>query len=456
MWLDGRTAGLTRGEAKQAVGITFEPRVDGASRAETGPNLQKLENSGAPRLQYTVGIMAYNEEGNIANAIQAILGQESTSAELDEVIVVASGCTDRTTEIVASLAREDPRLRLVVQERRAGKASAINLFISTARSSILVMVNGDNIVRRGTVDALVEHFQDPAVGMVGGHPIPVNSDDTFLGYAVHLVWRLHDRIARDSPKLGEIVAFRNIVPRIPTDTAVDEISIQAVVTELGLRLVYEPRAIVYNRGPTTLSDFLRQRRRIFAGHLHIAKQQGYAASTMSVTRVGRALLRSESSRIARSPSWVVGAVGLEMTARALGYYDFVRRRPHHIWSAVITTKGDISEGANHWDQNVPEHRLVDLVAQESEGRDDERALLPQLARPLAALLRTQRLSSGAKRTEPSIWALPRAGRRRPYPHTVRSRASAPLDTVGRGSPRIDLTRDDVGSLEPRIAGEEVH
>ena len=57
MWLDGRTAGSTRGEAKQAVGITFEPRVDGASRAETGPNLQKLENSDAPRLQYTVGII---------------------------------------------------------------------------------------------------------------------------------------------------------------------------------------------------------------------------------------------------------------------------------------------------------------------------------------------------------------------------------------------------------------
>ena len=51
--------------------------------------------------------------------------------------------------------------------------------------------------------------------MVGGHPTPVNSEANFLGHAVHLQWRLHDRIARQAPKLGEIVAFRNVVPEHP-------------------------------------------------------------------------------------------------------------------------------------------------------------------------------------------------------------------------------------------------
>ncbi len=430
------------------MGISSESRVEGTS----------WEHPDAPRLQYSVGMMAYNEERNIANAINAILGQEPVSGDLDELIVVASGCTDRTTEIVASLAREEPRLRLVVQEQRAGKASAINLFIATARSPVLLMVNGDNIARPGAIDALVEHFHDPAVGMVGGHPIPVNDDDTFLGYAVHLVWRLHDKIARDSPKLGEIVAFRNIVPRIPTDTAVDEISIQAVVTELGLRLVYEPRAIVYNRGPATLADFLTQRRRIFAGHLHIAKEQGYNASTMSVVRVGRALFRSESSRIAHDPLWVAGAVALEMTARALGYYDFLRRRPHHIWTAVITTKSDVAEGATRLEQNAAGPRVLDLTEDRFEpGARDHRSLLPRLARPVTALLRAQQMYSGAKRMEPSMWALARSQRRRerPHPSFVRNRAAAPLDPFGRSGPVVDLTRDIVVSPETRIASEEV-
>jgi len=307
-----------------------------------------VNGSAQLRVDCSVGIMAYNEEANITYAINAILDDQPKTAAIAEVIVVASGCTDRTTEIVASLARDNPRVRLLVQERRAGKASAINLFISSARSPILLMVNGDNIVRPGTIDALVEPFDDPTVGMVGGRPIPVNDETTFLGYAVHLQWRLHDQVARVTPKLGEIIAFRNIVPFIPSETAVDELSMQAVFSALGLRLVYEPNAVVYTRGPTTYGDFLRQRRRIFAGHLQVAKQQGYTASTMSTTRVGRALLRSEARSLA-APFWVAGAISLELFARLLGYYDVARRRSHHIWSVVATTKTDIAGAAGQRD-----------------------------------------------------------------------------------------------------------
>src|SRR6266545_604833 len=193
--------------------------------------------------------MAYNEEANIADAIETILGQQVTSGQIAELIVVASGCEDRTAEIVARFARHNACIRLIEQERREGKASAINLFITAARSPILVMVSADVLVREGTLDALLDHFAEPGVGMVGGHPTPVNGESTFLGHAVHLQWRLHDRIARQSPKLGEVVAFRNVIPRIPLDTAVDELSIQALITQLGYELVYEPEAVVYNRGP---------------------------------------------------------------------------------------------------------------------------------------------------------------------------------------------------------------
>jgi poly-beta-1,6-N-acetyl-D-glucosamine synthase len=300
----------------------------------------------------SVGIMAYNEEANIADAIGAILGQQLSSSHIEELIVVASGCEDRTVPIVSEIVSRDPRVRLIEQERREGKASAINLFIGAATSPVLLMVSADVLVEDGTIDALLRHFEDPGVGMVGGHPIPVNGEATFLGHAVHLQWRLHDRIARDEPKLGEIVAFRNVVPSIPNDTAVDEISIQAVVTQLGYRLVYEPEAIVYNRGPTTVGDWLRQRRRIYAGHLQIVEQQGYAASTMSSSRVLRALAGSGSFRSPRALVWSIGTVGLEATARALGRYDLARRRPQHVWEMCPTTKLHVAEGSAQSQQNV--------------------------------------------------------------------------------------------------------
>jgi biofilm PGA synthesis N-glycosyltransferase PgaC len=315
----------------------------------------------------SVGVMAYNEEANIAAAIRTILAQRLRRCRLAEVIVVASGCEDRTCEIVAGVAAEDPRVRLIEQPRREGKASAINLFIAAAQSPVLLMVSADVLVQPGSIDALLGHFEDPGVGMVGGHPTPVNDESTFLGHAVHLQWRLHDRLAREDPKLGEIVAFRNVVPSIPLDTAVDEISIQALVTQLGYRLVYEPGAVVYNRGPTTVGDFLRQRRRIYAGHLRIREQQGYAASTMSPWRVGRALLGSGSFATPRAAAWTVGTVGLEAAARALGRGDVLRTRPQHVWDISATTKRHIAEGAEAGaQQNVLAFHIVDFHRLELE------------------------------------------------------------------------------------------
>jgi GGDEF domain-containing protein len=306
--------------------------------------------------------MAYNEEANIAHALDSIIRQDPTAERIREVIVVASGCEDRTAAIVADIASREPRVRLIEQPRREGKASAINLFISAAQCPVLAMVSADLVVEDGTLDALFQHFADPAVGMVGGHPTPVNDSGTFLGHAVHLLWSLHDRIARKFPKLGEIVAFRNVVPSIPLDTAVDELSIQALVTQLGYHLMYEPQAVVYNRGPTTVRDFLRQRRRIYAGHLRIRNQQSYSAPTMSTLRVVRALLGSGCFSTPRAALWSIGTVGLEAMARVLGRYDTLRgRRSPYMWEMCDTTKRHIGEAVNaHRQHNVAVFHIVNF------------------------------------------------------------------------------------------------
>ena len=387
--------------ARLRIDVTRQ-RISGVRRALRAQQLPRPEivappptvDSPAPltptthtSLQCSVGIMAYNEEANIANSIRAVLAQDVVLGDLAEVIVVASGCTDRTAEIVDSIARRDPRVRLIVEEQRAGKASAINEFIAGARTPVLLMVNADTMVAPGTIDALVQHFDDPTVGMVGGHPIPVNDESSFLGFAVHLQWRLHDEISRETPKLGEIVAFRNTLAAIPTETAVDELSIEAYFSEAGYRLVYEPRAIVYNRGPTTVRDFVRQRRRIAAGHVTIAKREGYSASTMSVTRVARALLDSESFRDPRATVWMAGAVALEGAARLLGHYDVLRRRSHNIWTMISTTKDDIGDAGNAAERSVLVFQLVDFSRDRLElGAHAARSLLHRAQRQIVTCL----------------------------------------------------------------------
>lgn len=300
---------------------------------------------GNERISCSVGIMAYNEEANIARTITAVLAQQGLSIRIEEVIVVASGCTDRTVPIVTELVEKEPRVRLCVQAKREGKASAINLFLKEAKSKVAVLIGADVIPEEGAMEGLCGPFKDPKIGMVGGRPVPVNDPSTFMGHAVHLLWRLHDRLSRMHPKLGEVIAFRNVISGIPTDSAVDEISIQALISQLDYRLIYAPECVVYNKGPLTVRDFLKQRRRIYAGHLKVRSQQNYEASTMKVGPIVRQLIACRDFTLSspKQALWTFGAVVLEGYARVQGYYDYMRKREHHIWQMVDSTK-DVAAG----------------------------------------------------------------------------------------------------------------
>jgi len=59
-------------------------------------------------LQCCAATMAYNEEANIGRMMEAVLSQRLRQVEITEIVVVASGCTDRTEEIVSAFAEQDP------------------------------------------------------------------------------------------------------------------------------------------------------------------------------------------------------------------------------------------------------------------------------------------------------------------------------------------------------------
>jgi cellulose synthase/poly-beta-1,6-N-acetylglucosamine synthase-like glycosyltransferase len=286
----------------------------------------------------SIGIMAYNEEAIIGRLLQAILKQNLINGRVEEIIVVASGCTDKTEDIVINFIQQDSRIKLLTQLQREGKASAINLFLANASAEILILASGDIIPEEGTLEKLVAPFSHKSIGMTGAHPVPINSQNTFVGFAVHLLWSLHHMIALREPKLGEMVAFRKIFSRIPSDTAVDEASIEALVKQAGYKLSYASDAIVINKGPENITDFIKQRRRIAAGHLHLLHDQKHQVSTSSPLKILSILLREHSWSI-RGTVWTCGAVLLEIIGRMLGYYDYyIKKKNPVIWDIVKSTK----------------------------------------------------------------------------------------------------------------------
>ncbi len=286
----------------------------------------------------SIGITAYNEAANIGKLLQRILDQRLETVSIKEVLVVASGCTDDTEAIVREFAAQDGRMRLVTQARREGKASAMNLFIREAANEVLILCSADLQPAEDAVEQLIAPFADPEVGMTGCHPVPINDPDSFMGFAVHLQWNLHHALNMSGGfKGGEMVGFRRLFERIPYHTAVDEASIEPIVRGQGYRVQYCPDAIVYNKGPETVADFLRQRRRIYAGHLDLANLLGYKVSTMSGSNIAGLLLRNLDWR-PKQLIWTAAVIGLEMYGRFLGRRDFKNRKDHTVWEIATTTK----------------------------------------------------------------------------------------------------------------------
>ncbi len=289
-------------------------------------------------LRASIGIMAYNEERNIGKLLEALTTQRLGSVEIGEILVVSSGSTDRTDEIVRDWAGRDRRVRLLRQESREGKASAINLYLAQARGDIFVLESGDTIPAPDCVERLLAPFEDQDVAMTGARPVPVDDPDRFMGFVVHMLWRLHHQLAMRSPKLGEMVAFRSFVRTIPEDTAVDEASIEALVVAHGRTLKYASDAVVYNKGASNVSDFLKQRRRIYAGHIWLSKEQEYEVSTKNVGGI-LSVLFADLEWKPRSLLWTAGGVLLEFLGRMLGVLDFhVLKRNPYTWDVAESTK----------------------------------------------------------------------------------------------------------------------
>jgi biofilm PGA synthesis N-glycosyltransferase PgaC len=285
----------------------------------------------------SVGIMAYNEEGNIGPLLEAVTSQRLKTVTITEIVVVASGCTDNTEAIVRDWTKSDPRIRLLVQEKRSGKAVAINEYLPLANERVLVLCSADLLPEPDAIERLVAPLADPEVGMTSSRPVPVNDPELFMGFAAHMLWELHHKINLASFKAGEMCAFRKIFERIPYHTAVDEASIEPVVRGQGYRVQYVPTAVVYNKGPETVADFLCQRRRIYAGHLAVRDTLGYSVSTMSALKILVLLLRNLDFR-PREFSWTWAVVGLEAYGRLLGLRDYKKRRDHRVWEMATTTK----------------------------------------------------------------------------------------------------------------------
>lgn len=291
------------------------------------------------RIPVTLGICAYNEEKNIERTIRSIFRQKGKIAEVADVLVVSSGSTDGTNDIVRDLSGIYPQVKLLVQEKREGKNSAINLLFDHKRTEIMVFLNADNVFENAeSLDRLIEPFLDEKVGMVGGHPLPTNDPSTFAGYTVQLLWRMHHYVAVQEPKTGELIAFRDIGTRLPTNMQSDEDILRMKLEEAGYRTVYAPDATILNRGPETVGDYIKQRTRVNIGENYLKRMYRYSLPTHDYGKLAGAFINS-IRELGFHPFRMLGALYLEFYPRLKARMHVAMKKGDIcVWEQVTTTK----------------------------------------------------------------------------------------------------------------------
>ena len=113
----------------------------------------------------TIGIPTYNRSASLEHAIGSALAQDYGALE---VVVSDDASRDDTAAMVRGLARDDARLRLVVQPVNLGHARNFQAVLEASRGEYFMWLSDDDRLEPGYVSRCVEMLRDDGAVLVCG------------------------------------------------------------------------------------------------------------------------------------------------------------------------------------------------------------------------------------------------------------------------------------------------
>ena len=219
-------------------------------------------------------VVAHNEQARITAKLASCLAQDYP-AGLMRVIVAADGSQDDTPSIVR--AHADPRVRLLAFAQRRGKAACLNDAAAACDEDILVFTDARQALSPQAVRSLVENFADPAVGAVSGELVFVREDMSEFAEGVDAYWRYEKLIRKAEASVhsvpgvtGALYAIRkSCFHPIPARTILDDVAIPMQAVRDGYRVVFDSRAVAYDKASQSPAQEKIRKVRTLAGNYQL-------------------------------------------------------------------------------------------------------------------------------------------------------------------------------------------
>ncbi len=108
----------------------------------------------------TIIVPCYNEEKTVLKTITSLLALEYPKEKLS-ILVVDDGSTDRTSEVVTSLSKE--QCIRVIRKENGGKYTALNEGLLETTSDIVGCLDADSFVEKNALEHIIPYFENTLV-----------------------------------------------------------------------------------------------------------------------------------------------------------------------------------------------------------------------------------------------------------------------------------------------------
>jgi len=214
-------------------------------------------------------IPTYNEESAIEKKLRNCLELDYPEDKLE--ILVVDSSTDLTPIIVKEYEKRYKNIKLIREDMRRGKASAINYAISHAHGEFIVVTDANAFVDKHSLRMMIQHFIDRDIGAVEANFVISNAQQSIIA-SKESDFRRFENLLRTIESLidstvgvvGELSIFRrDIITNLKFDTnsLAEDLEISIRIRKNGLKILHESNAVVYENAPLTIKEGIIQKKR---------------------------------------------------------------------------------------------------------------------------------------------------------------------------------------------------
>ncbi len=216
----------------------------------------------------TVVVPACNEAPVIDRKVQNCLALDYPPDRLF-FIFITDGSTDGTPQKVAA----SPRLQLLHQPERRGKAAALNRAMQHVNTPVVVFTDANAFLHPISLKKMVRHYREATVGGVSGEKRILAADDTAVSTGEQIYWRYESMLKKADASFytvigaaGELFSIRTALYEPLDETIIlDDFVLSARICLKGYRFAYEEEAWAAEAPSENIGEEQKRKVRISAG-----------------------------------------------------------------------------------------------------------------------------------------------------------------------------------------------